>query len=132
MPRCTSCRSSLLGIRAAPSIVVHQLAAKDRTGPPFFARLTLIQLTIAAVLARHVFSLLGLVDQLGIVFITQCHGRGIAFADLFGRRQRLRSEEHTSELQSLMRSSYAVFCLKKKKQIYIICYHDYLFLLSSS
>src|SRR3546814_8720753 len=27
----------------------------------------------------------------------------------------LRSEEHTSELQSLMRSSYAVFCLKKKK-----------------
>src|SRR3546814_10074867 len=29
--------------------------------------------------------------------------------------QRLRSEEHTSELQSLMRTSYAVFCLKKKK-----------------
>src|SRR3546814_7186939 len=29
-------------------------------------------------------------------------------------QNRLRSEEHTSELQSLMRSSYAVFCLKKK------------------
>src|SRR3546814_9487867 len=29
---------------------------------------------------------------------------------------RARSEEHTSELQSLMRISYAVFCLKKKKQ----------------
>src|SRR3546814_3285442 len=29
-----------------------------------------------------------------------------------------RSEEHTSELQSLMRHSYAVFCLKKKKQQY--------------
>src|SRR3546814_9114090 len=29
--------------------------------------------------------------------------------------QRIRSEEHTSELQSLMRISYAVFCLKKKK-----------------
>src|SRR3546814_4799367 len=28
-----------------------------------------------------------------------------------------RSEEHTSELQSLMRNSYAVFCLKKKKNI---------------
>src|SRR3546814_9304577 len=28
-----------------------------------------------------------------------------------------RSEEHTSELQSLMRTSYAVFCLKKKKKI---------------
>src|SRR3546814_3095691 len=29
-----------------------------------------------------------------------------------------RSEEHTSELQSLMRISYAVFCLKKKKKTY--------------
>src|SRR3546814_3622592 len=29
-----------------------------------------------------------------------------------------RSEEHTSELQSLMRISYAVFCLKKKKRAY--------------
>src|SRR3546814_9679763 len=31
--------------------------------------------------------------------------------------QYVRSEEHTSELQSLMRISYAVFCLKKKKKI---------------
>src|SRR3546814_8822053 len=31
-------------------------------------------------------------------------------------RDPLRSEEHTSELQSLMRISYAVFCLKKKKK----------------
>src|SRR3546814_9766264 len=30
---------------------------------------------------------------------------------------RIRSEEHTSELQSLMRISYAVFCLKKKKNM---------------
>src|SRR3546814_4689828 len=30
--------------------------------------------------------------------------------------ERWRSEEHTSELQSLMRISYAVFCLKKKKK----------------
>src|SRR3546814_1812368 len=38
---------------------------------------------------------------------------------IFLRRQSnaiWRSEEHTSELQSLMRISYAVFCLKKKKQ----------------
>src|SRR3546814_5492082 len=34
---------------------------------------------------------------------TSCHGSAV------------RSEEHTSELQSLMRTSYAVFCLKKKK-----------------
>src|SRR3546814_4381021 len=32
------------------------------------------------------------------------------------RLHRLRSEEHTSELQSLMRISYAVFCLKKKNK----------------
>src|SRR3546814_9474665 len=32
-----------------------------------------------------------------------------------GRKLPCRSEEHTSELQSLMRISYAVFCLKKKK-----------------
>src|SRR3546814_2257638 len=33
-----------------------------------------------------------------------------------GPWNQLRSEEHTSELQSLMRISYAVFCLKKKKK----------------
>src|SRR3546814_3231519 len=36
-------------------------------------------------------------------------------ADLGFGCPELRSEEHTSELQSLMRISYAVFCLKKKK-----------------
>src|SRR3546814_3470586 len=35
----------------------------------------------------------------------------------------LRSEEHTSELQSLMRTSYAVFCLKKKKHDFSTCDH---------
>src|SRR3546814_9206854 len=37
--------------------------------------------------------------------------------------QPVRSEEHTSELQSLMRISYAVFCLKKKKKINLTLYH---------
>src|SRR3546814_9246770 len=36
--------------------------------------------------------------------------------DLSHAASRCRSEEHTSELQSLMRISYAVFCLKKKKK----------------
>src|SRR3546814_2150858 len=40
--------------------------------------------------------------------------RAVAIAEVDGVA--LRSEEHTSELQSLMRISYAVFCLKKKKQ----------------
>src|SRR3546814_9693274 len=38
-------------------------------------------------------------------------------SDRHGRRA-MRSEEHTSELQSLMRISYAVFCLKKKTHTY--------------
>src|SRR3546814_3139856 len=52
------------------------------------------------------------------------HRLGRAVARLLGRaaggialhQEQLRSEEHTSELQSLMRISYAVFCLKKKKK----------------
>src|SRR3546814_4445341 len=45
-------------------------------------------------------------------------------------RLRLRSEEHTSELQSLMRISYAVFCLKKKNnkynsKLYFVLYSYY-------
>src|SRR3546814_10909744 len=53
------------------------------------------------------------------------HGFGVAvdhdrFIARIGEREAgmataIRSEEHTSELQSLMRTSYAVFCLKKKK-----------------
>src|SRR3546814_5697520 len=42
----------------------------------------------------------------------------VVFLPLFaleGLEGKMRSEEHTSELQSLMRISYAVFCLKKKK-----------------
>src|SRR3546814_8506427 len=55
--------------------------------------------------------------------------RGACHLDQFGLAERatdwrgnnniaesIRSEEHTSELQSLMRISYAVFCLKKKKK----------------
>src|SRR3546814_2128479 len=40
-------------------------------------------------------------------------GRGSGCINTGG--EKVRSEEHTSELQSLMRISYAVFCLKKKK-----------------
>src|SRR3546814_4187447 len=42
---------------------------------------------------------------------------GVAdIGDIHALRGHVRSEEHTSELQSLMRISYAVFCLKKKKK----------------
>src|SRR3546814_8141741 len=50
-------------------------------------------------------------DATHTVAFQRVHGAGDRKISLAGR-----SEEHTSELQSLMRISYAVFCLKKKKQ----------------
>src|SRR3546814_1902112 len=52
-------------------------------------------------------------------FVGQKYGVSREAQDLF------RSEEHTSELQSLMRISYAVFCLIKKKRHYIIHIRTY-------
>src|SRR3546814_1594302 len=50
-------------------------------------------------------------------FLELEEGRAVGHHRLMDRRLgRQRSEEHTSELQSLMRTSYAVFCVKKKKQ----------------
>src|SRR3546814_3326054 len=46
-------------------------------------------------------------------FTSYCASRDLAATSY----QAYRSEEHTSELQSLMRISYAVFCLKKKNKI---------------
>src|SRR3546814_7191531 len=52
----------------------------------------------------------------------RARGRGL---ERHPRRDRQRSEEHTSELQSLMRISYAVFCLKKKKTQHFTTIHIY-------
>src|SRR3546814_2822360 len=57
----------------------------------------------------------------GISFVEEYTSRylgpvTIAFATDQAPASGIRSEEHTSELQSLMRISYAVFCLKKKKK----------------
>src|SRR3546814_3391277 len=48
--------------------------------------------------------------------MTERMAKGVPQADGSIRPEPTRSEEHTSELQSLMRNSYAVFCLKKKKK----------------
>src|SRR3546814_3599056 len=48
--------------------------------------------------------------------LTRARARGVTAMLNIATRER--SEEHTSELQSLMRNSYAVFCLKKKKKQY--------------
>src|SRR3546814_2571639 len=62
------------------------------------------------------------VVQEGTPVALYCQPVDAFVASFFGEVNRIegkvhgRSEEHTSELQSLMRISYAVFCLKKKKQ----------------
>src|SRR3546814_1177079 len=58
------------------------------------------------------------VEQIYELFPNLQERRASQGTKLYGGEQQMlaiRSEEHTSELQSLMRISYAVFCLKKKK-----------------
>src|SRR3546814_7981251 len=75
----------------------------------------------SAVFTRE--SLIGMLQRLGVNardedLDSENVAAVMVTADLppFSRQGTRRSEEHTSELQSLMRISYAVFCLKKKKQ----------------
>src|SRR3546814_7358254 len=71
---------------------------------------------------------MGIADRLTMIYVAVCNGTGPMILRLgVGSRvpialtsmgRAYRSEEHTSELQSLMRLSYAVFCLKKKKTLH--------------
>src|SRR3546814_2558154 len=61
-------------------------------------------------LVRHLGMLLMLIAETIAVF------HGMLWLEPTALAPSLRSEEHTSELQSLMRLSYAVFCLKKQKK----------------
>src|SRR3546814_7169819 len=58
------------------------------------------------------------VDELARLLVTLAADRTASIGQIYepddGKPTGWRSEEHTSELQSLMRISYAVFCLKKK------------------
>src|SRR3546814_6526264 len=68
---------------------------------------------------------IGIAQELRGALLAGIRGAGVRRRDAVGLHDRLdervvglgRSEEHTSELQSLMRISYAVFCLKKKNKI---------------
>src|SRR3546814_8055953 len=79
----------------------------------------------AELVAAAIFELVDRLHQADVAFLDQVEELQPAVGVFLGDRDDeaqirldhflLRSEEHTSELQSLMRISYAVFCLKKKK-----------------
>src|SRR3546814_4959498 len=89
------CSSDLI----APSILPYVCTRSRRTLGLVPARRWPLRLADADVRHRH--ASLGELDLFGM----ECLARQVKVD---------RSEEHTSELQSLMRNSYAVFCLKKK------------------
>src|SRR3546814_3770532 len=57
---------------------------------------------------------LGVISLIRIKQYTGTHQKTVLISSVSAQMTQSRSEEHTSELQSLMRTSYAVFCLKKK------------------
>src|SRR3546814_1119713 len=65
--------------------------------------------------AKRLLELGGDADEFQLP-VTQEELAGMVGASRERVNKAIRSEEHTSELQSLMRNSYAVFCLKKKKK----------------
>src|SRR3546814_10829094 len=108
------CSSDLFNTGVATANNCHTLALEQRT-----IAVRAVGHTVVAV-----FALAGHVDFAPAR--AGCQDDSLAFHDAaigqtdfdqaLAKHQRLgRSEEHTSELQSLMRISYAVFCLKKKK-----------------
>src|SRR3546814_18103844 len=71
---------------------------------------------VLALSARDPDALEALRDAVGATLADPAADLAGLAATLNAGRSHHRSEEHTSELQSLMRTSYAVFCLKKKKR----------------
>src|SRR3546814_4579574 len=94
------CSSDLQSDRDEPHALVRGFAARGRDGPDDGPHL--------GQLRAHRRS-----EQCAAAALARLY-EGDARDDA-ARRRIARSEEHTSELQSLMRISYAVFCLKKKK-----------------
>src|SRR3546814_8929522 len=94
---------------------------------PWATALTVGVMAVALALPLGLWLVLGNVERFSgsvqqsreiSVFLKQdvAGERATALAEELRDRRNVRSEEHTSELQSLMRISYAVFCLKKKQK----------------
>src|SRR3546814_201644 len=119
--RCETCfhrlnlGSVLEGICAGCGKSIHPLAPNSEQSGPIVGRLLSliggIDGTTVPQDVPEVLQGIGLSDAVALIL---CFGRAMEPIRKRGRNT-ARSEEHTSELQSLMRISYAVFCLKKKK-----------------
>src|SRR3546814_1559393 len=93
--------------------------SEDALGAVLFLVLPIVTLTISetGVLTRMMRS--STIDVLRLDYVTHARAKGLSERTVLTRHVfpnafAPRSEEHTSELQSLMRTSYAVFCLKKQ------------------
>src|SRR3546814_8765710 len=104
--------------------MIRQPPRSTRTDT-LFPYTTLFRSTIGDARYRNICSAVGQIFIAKIGDELRCASResshsistyfSMIYVDIFSISQASRSEEHTSELQSLMRISYAVFCLKKKK-----------------
>src|SRR3546814_2586557 len=90
---------------ANPAIIYLSMPLAGASGP--YRDYLGYGMSIAALVG--IYGLSGLPGRLPV-------GTGTNYPDHMPNPLHARSEEHTSELQSLLRISYAVFCLKKKKQ----------------
>src|SRR3546814_9379209 len=77
----------------------------------------LVDIRICVALPGVWVSLTGQLALVASVLVAKCvhYGRMLSVLDIEAETIGFRSAEHTSELQSLRRMAYAVFCLKKKK-----------------
>src|SRR3546814_7901843 len=97
-----ACALSLLGI---DSLLLRLMMKASSAGKP----------RLAVKYVNEAFAAATLMALPGVLLCWGLAGAVMLFRDgLEAAGESLRSEEHTSELQSLMRISYAVFCLKKK------------------
>src|SRR3546814_970101 len=102
------------------TVSYYGLGLTDGVITPFYAEILSAFPTVATIFGALSFALYSYLDGIAKDLPPSQEGR-----DHRKYVEAVRSEEHTSELQSLMRISYAVFCLKKKtKSQYEIAYNQ--------
>src|SRR3546814_8712769 len=108
------CSSDLVGDHREPEVEDPDgFRGIGDIGVPSILRAPLDRELLGIVAGEVVFLVLGFLEAAAAAEEMLSPFRDV---DLVDPRLLLRSEEHTSELQSLMRISYAVFCLKKKNK----------------